>query len=194
MLASGSETRRSILEAAGLLLIVDRPQVDEAVIKQDCRIRGDSADATAKLLALTKARQVALRHPGRVVLGADQMLECNGEWFDKPNSRSAAADQIGRLSGRVHRLFSAVVALRDGVVIWQTVESAELTMRELSPEFIDFYLDSVGEKALNCVGGYQLEHQGIQLFSAVRGDHFAILGMPLLSLLAFLRGEGIIKT
>jgi septum formation protein len=91
-------------------------------------------------------------------------------------------------------LFSAVVALRDDVVIWQTVESAELTMRELSPEFIDFYLDSVGEKALNCVGGYQLEHQGIQLFSAVRGDHFAILGMPLLSLLAFLRGEGIIKT
>jgi septum formation protein len=141
---------------------------------------------------MAKALEVAVRHPGRIVLGADQMLECDGEWFDKPSDRPAAAQQIARLSGRSHRLVSAVVAIRDGGPTWRFVESAELTMRRLTPAFIDSYLDKVGDKALSSVGGYQIEGPGIQLLSTIKGDHFTILGLPLLPLLDFLRSEGVI--
>lgn len=192
VLASGSATRRTVLESAGVSIIVDRPDVDEAAVKQSCRARGFSAGETAAALAVAKARQVLVRHPGRIVLGADQMLECDGTWFDKPSDRIAAARQIDQLSGRSHNLHSAIVAMRNDVVIWRTVECAELTMRPLSSTFIESYLHIVGDRALGSVGGYQIEGLGIQLFSEIRGDHFTILGMPLLPLLAFLRSEGVI--
>jgi septum formation protein len=192
ILASGSATRRDILESAGLAVIVDRPDVDEDTVKRDCRSRGLSAAETAETLAAAKAAQVAVRHPGSITLGADQMLESDGEWFDKPSDRAAAIQQIGRLSGRTHRLISAVVAMRGATVIWRTVDRAELTMRPLSSAFIESYLDRVGDRVLSSVGGYQIEGPGIQLFSEIRGDHFTILGMPLLPLLGFLRGEGVI--
>jgi len=120
------------------------------------------------------------------------MLECGGEWFDKPGDRTAAERQLAQLSGRTHNLISAVVGLRDGNMIWHATEIAELTMRDLSPGFIRSYLGRVGDKATGSVGGYQIEGLGIQLFSAIRGDHFTILGMPLLPLLTFLRAEGVI--
>jgi septum formation protein len=192
VLASGSVTRRVMLESAGLAVIVDRPDVDEDTAKRNCRARGLSAAETAEMLAGAKAGQVVARHPGYITLGADQMLECDGDWLDKPSDRTAAARQIGQLSGRTHSLISAVVAMRGATVIWRTVDRAELTMRPLSSAFIESYLDRVGDQVFSSVGGYQIEGPGIQLFSEIRGDHFTILGMPLLPLLAFLRGEGII--
>jgi septum formation protein len=192
ILASGSATRREMLERAGLSVTIDPPDVDEGAVKQDCRARGLNAGDTAIELAIAKAGQVAPRHPGRIVLGADQMLECGGEWFDKPVDRVAAARQIARLSDRVHTLFSAIAAMRDGDVIWRGLESAELSVRALSPEFIESYLDRVDDAVLGSVGGYQVEGLGIQLFDAIRGEHSTILGMPLIPLLGFLRDEGVI--
>jgi len=192
VLASGSATRRAVLERAGLSIVTDAPNVDEGALKQDCRDRNLSAGETALTLAIAKAAQVAPRHTSSIVLGADQMLECDGEWFDKPVDREAAARQIGRLSGRTHTLYSAVVAIRDGIMIWRTVESAELDVRVLSPAFIDAYLDRVGDAVLSSVGGYQIEGLGVQLFRAIRGEHSTILGMPLLPLMGFLRDEGFV--
>jgi septum formation protein len=192
VLASGSATRRAMLERAGLTVTIDPPDVDETAVKQDCHARGLNAGDTAMELAIAKAMQVAPRHPGRIVLGADQMLECGGEWFDKPVDRPAAARQIARLSGRSHTLFSGVAAIRDGDVIWRGLESAELSVRTLSADFIEFYLDRVGDAVLSSVGGYQVEGLGIQLFDAIRGEHSTILGMPLIPLLGFLRDEGVI--
>jgi len=192
VLASGSATRRAMLERAGLTITVDSPDVDEGAVKQDCRSRGLGAGDTAMELAVAKARQIAPHHPGQIVLGADQMLECEGEWFDKPADRAAAARQIARLSGRGHTLFSAVAAIRNGDVIWRGLESAELSVRTLSADFIEFYLDRVGDAVLSSVGGYQVEGLGIQLFDAIRGEHSTILGMPLVPLLGFLRDEDVI--
>ena len=192
VLASGSATRREMLQAAGLAFTVDRPDVDEAAVKRDSRSQGLDAGATALALALAKAREVASRHPGYIVIGADQMLECEGVWFDKPVDRAAAAAQLAVLAGRAHNLISAVVAVRDGEEIWRTVDTADLTVRSLSKAEIERYLDRAGPAALGSVGGYQVEGLGIQLFSAIRGHHFTILGMPLLPLLAFLRAEGLI--
>ncbi len=193
VLASGSTTRRVMLERAGLTVTVDPPTVDEASIKLDCRARGLGAGETAIQLAIAKAVEIGPRHPGDIVLGADQMLACGGEWFDKPADRAAAARQIGKLSGRVHTLFSAIAIVRDDAVIWRGLESAELSMRPLSAGFIESYLDRVGDAVLSSVGGYQVEGLGIQLFDAIRGEHSTILGMPLIPLLAFLRDEGVIR-
>ena len=192
VLASGSATRRAMLERAGLSVTIDPPDVDEGAVKRDCRVRGLGAGETAMELAVAKAGQVAPRHPGSIVLGADQMLECDGEWLDKPADRAAAARQIGRLSGRTHTLFSAIAAIRDGTVIWRGLESAELSVRVLSAEFIESYLDRIGDAVLGSVGGYQVEGLGIQLFDGIRGEHSTILGMPLIPLLDFLRAEGLI--
>ena len=152
VLASGSATRRAMLERAGLTVTIDPPNVDEGAVKRDCHARGLNAGDTAMELAIAKAMQIAPRHPGHVVLGADQMLECEGEWFDKPADRAAAARQIVRLSGRSHTLFSAVAAIRDGDVIWRGLESAELSVRTLSADFIESYLDRVGDAVLSSVG------------------------------------------
>jgi len=194
VLASGSATRRTMLEKAGLPIVVDKPDVDEGGIKFECRDRRRPAGETAQKLADAKAIQVSPRHPGRIVIGADQMLECAGEWFDKPVNRAAAARQIGLLSGRTHTLFSAVAAVRDGIVIWRCLDSAELSVRVLSPDFIQSYLDHVGKAALSSVGGYQVEGLGIQLFDAINGEHSTILGLPLIPLLGFLREQGAIPS
>ena len=194
VLASDSATRRTMLENAGLEIIVDKPEVDEDGVKFEGKVHRWTAADTAGKLAEAKARQVARRHPGRIVLGADQMLECDGAWFDKPVDRATAAAQIAKLSGRTHMLFSAVVAVRGGAVLWRGLDTAELSVRPLSPEFIETYLDRAGEGVLNSVGGYQVEGLGIQLFDAIRGDHSTILGMPLIPLLAFLREQGVIAS
>ena len=192
VLASASATRRAMLERAGLTVIVDAPDLDEAAIKRDCRARGLTAGEAATKLAIAKAARVAPRHPDCIVVGADQMLECGGEWFDKPADRPAAARQIGKLSGRIHTLFSAVAVVRGDAVIWRGLESAELSVRVLSAKFIESYLDRIGDAALSSVGGYQVEGLGIQLFDAIRGEHSTILGMPLIPLMGFLREEGVI--
>lgn len=192
VLASGSEARRVILERAGLTVIVDKPDVDETAIKQRCRAEGASIEAAALLLAGAKARDVEDRHPGRIVIGCDQMLDCDGEWLDKPPDMGAAARQLARFSGRTHVLVSGLVARRDGSDIFSTISTAELAVRTLSPGFIADYLGIVGDRALTSVGAYQVEGMGIHLFKAIMGDHFTIMGLPLLPLLEFLRSEQVI--
>lgn len=194
VLASGSTTRQQMLKSAGVPFIVDRPDVDEGALKMECRARGLTVAETAEALALAKARQIGGRHPGLIVIGADQMLECGEEWFDKPADRAAAARQLQKLAGRVHRLHAAVVALRDDRVLWRTTDVAELAIRPFTADFLEAYLEREGDAVLSSVGAYRLESLGIQLFSAIHGNHFTILGMPLLPLLSFLRDEGVITS
>jgi septum formation protein len=153
---------------------------------------GAPAAAVAETLAEMKAMRVAPRHPGALVFGADQMLECNGVWFDKPPDRAHAAAHLTALAGRTHRLISALACVRNGARIWHHTATASLTMRPLSHGSIDRYLDAAGPEALRSVGAYQLEGLGAHLFSRVEGDYFTVLGLPLLAMLAFLREHGVV--
>jgi septum formation protein len=190
VLASGSATRRVMLEQAGVDFVVDTAPVDEAGIKQ--AMAGETNDPATVALALAevKALRVSPRHPGKLIIGADQMLDCDGRWYDKPEDPAAARAQLAALRGRRHRLNSAVVAVRDGQVVWRHVQAAHLTMRAFSDDFLDEYLAAVGPAVLASVGAYHLEGRGAQLFSAVDGDHFTILGLPLLQVMQVLRDNG----
>lgn len=193
ILASASAIRATLLRNAGIAIEVAPATLDESPVKAELRAARASADACAVRLAELKARDISRQRAGALVIGADQMLECDGAWFDKPTDRGRAAAQLRALSGRTHELVSAVVAMRDEVLLWQHVERARLTMRRLSDAFIDRYLAAIGEAALQTVGAYQLEGPGVQLFAHVDGEHFAILGLPLLPLLGFLREQGAIS-
>lgn len=193
VLASASASRRRVLEAAGLAFAVDPARVDEEAAKASFRAQGmkprDQADALAEL----KAVSVSTRRAG-LVIGADQMLAFEGETFDKARDMDELRAQLKRLRGRSHQLISAAAVAREGVVIWRHIETPRLTMRPFSDAFLDAYLDRAGESLLSCVGGYQLEGLGAQLFERVEGDYFSVLGMPLLALLAFLREHGLAPT
>ncbi|HTY69033.1 MAG TPA: Maf family protein [Alphaproteobacteria bacterium] len=193
VLASASHTRLALLQNAGLEVVADPADIDEAAVKAEMRRDGAAAEAVAVELATRKAQAVAARHPDRLVIGADQMLDAAGQWIDKPADRAAAASQLAGLAGRAHRLISATVILEAGREIWRIADSATLHMRQLSPTFIEHYLDRMGAAALTSVGGYQLEGLGAQLFTKIEGDYFTILGLPLLPLLAFLRKHGIVE-
>jgi len=190
VLASSSAIRARMLTAAGVDTIVDPAAIDEARTKAESRAAGRDAGACALLLAEAKARGVADRHRGARVLGADQMLECDGREFDKPSDMDEARAQLLALSGRTHRLITAAAVLRDGLVLWRGIETARVTMRPISAAFLDRYLAAMGKRVLTTVGGYELEGLGVQLVTRIDGDYFAILGLPLLPLLAFLRDDG----
>lgn len=196
VLASASTARRAVLEGAGLVFAARPAAVDEAAIKESARAEGLSAGDTALLLADAKAARIAVRAPEALVIGADQMLVCtiDGEerWFDKPPDLAAARVQLALLAGRAHRLVTAIVCWRDGARVWQHLAQPRLTMRALSDEFLDAYLALEGERVLSSVGAYRLEGPGVQLFAAVEGEHAAILGVPLLPLLGFLRDHGVL--
>ncbi|MDB5367149.1 MAG: septum formation protein Maf [Rhodospirillales bacterium] len=190
VLASASATRKRMLESAGLHVEIDPARVDEDEIKLSLKAEQVPVERAAEALAELKALRISLRRPGALVIGADQMLECDGDWFDKSPDRAAAREQLLRLRGRTHRLISAAVVAVDGQRLWHTTEAARLTMRNFSDAFLDEYLDTVGEAAFTSVGGYQLEGRGVQLFHRIEGDFFTILGLPLLPLLDFLRARG----
>lgn len=192
VLASASAIRRAMLVNAGIPCLVDPGAVDEDEIKQAMKAEGAPATAVAETLAELKAMRVAPRHRDALIFGADSMLECNGIWFDKPADRDHAAAHLTALSGRTHRLISAAVCVRNGARIWHHTSVAALTMRPLSPAFIEAYLDAAGPAVQRSVGAYQLEGLGAQLFSKIEGDYFTVLGLPLLPLLAFLRGHHVI--
>ncbi|MDE1149022.1 MAG: Maf family protein [Azospirillaceae bacterium] len=194
VLASGSQTRLAMLRQAGLEVVAHRPGVDEDEVKLSCKAGGLTVEETAEALAELKASRVASKVPGNYVLGADQMLECEGAWFDKPEDRAGAAAQLRALSGRTHRLVTTAVLFHNNARVWHQTDQAKLTMRPLSDDFIERYLDAAGDAVLTSVGGYQLEGLGAQLFARVAGDHFTILGLPLLPLLGFLRVRGVLST
>lgn len=192
ILGSGSRFRRQLLENAGLAVEVDRPQLDERVAERAVEGSGLTPPELAEILAEAKAAEVSARNPGRLVVGCDQTMSLEDRLFHKPEDMEAARRHLLALSGRTHELHSAVVLARDGETIWRHVSTARLTMRELDPAFIGRHLARVGAKALESVGAYQIEGEGIQLFEAVEGDHFTIVGLPLLPLLAELRRLGAI--
>ncbi|OIR00760.1 Maf-like protein YceF [mine drainage metagenome] len=194
LLASTSRTRISLLMAAGVPVEAHPPGVDEAAVKQALRAEGASPEAAAEALAELKATRLSLRRPEALVVGADQMLDCENRWFDKPDDRAAARRQLLELRGRRHRLISAVVMMQNGVRLWHHTAGATLTMRAFSEAFLDTYLEKAGPAILSSVGAYQLEGLGSQLFSAIDGDHFTILGLPLLPLLEMFRQHGVIPT
>lgn len=192
VLASGSRFRKAMLEAAGVEIDVVPSDIDERAVEQTLEGTGASPEDVAQVLAEAKALDVSEKHPGRLVLGCDQTLSLGEELFHKPADMEAARRHLLKLSGNTHQLNSAVVLARDGEAIWRHVGIARLTMRKLDPAFIGRHLAHVGQAALNSVGAYQIEGEGIQLFEKVEGDHFTIVGLPLLPLLKELRALGAI--
>jgi septum formation protein len=193
VLASGSVTRARMLADAGVVVLAEAAAVDEAEVRAGLRAERATAAQAAETLAELKALRVARRHPGALVIGADQMLDCNGVWFDKPVDRVQARAQLQALRGRPHELISAVCVVRDGARIWHADDRARLTMRNFSDGFLDEYLAREGDGVLGSVGAYRLEGLGVQLFQRVEGDFFTVLGLPLLALLDFLRGHRVIN-
>lgn len=199
VLASASATRRSLLTRAGLAFEAVAAAVDEAALKEAAQAEGIPPEDAAIMLAEAKAERIARRRPDALVLGCDQLLTCRMEdgrerWFDKPADMAAARAQLLALRGRTHRLVTATVAWRGGARIWQDVSVPRLTMRSFSEDLLDAYLAAEGEVLLGSVGAYRLEALGVHLFSRVEGEHSAILGLPLLPLLGFLRQHGVVRS
>lgn len=190
LLASSSATRAALLRGAGLAFEPQPARVDEAALKEAARAEGIPPAEAAILLAEAKAERIARREPEALVLGADQLLVCGDDWYDKPEDMAAARAQLLALRDRTHVLHTALVAWRHGRRVWQHVAAPRLAMRPFTEAFLDRYLELEGEAVLHSVGAYRLEGPGIQLFDRVEGEHSAILGLPLLPLLGFLRQHG----
>lgn len=192
VLASASPFRRQLLENAGLDFKAEAAHIDERAIEAPLEQSGESPDRVAIALARAKAIDVARRNSGALVIGSDQTLSLGSRLYHKPKSLVEAAEHLRSFSGKTHQLHSAVALVREGEVLWDHVSPARLTVRDLSERFIATYIARVGEQVLSSVGAYQLEGEGIHLFSAIEGDYFTILGLPMLPLLEKLRILGVI--
>ena len=187
VLASQSRARQILLANAGIAFESDPADIDERAIQA---FSGLSAPGDiAGLLAREKARSVSLRRPSRYVIGADQTLALGGCIFNKPAGRAQAADQLRALAGHRHELHAAVAVMQDGKLLFEHVSVARMAMRPLGDAEIENYLNAAGDAVASSVGAYQLEGLGIHLFERIEGDHFTILGLPLLALLAFFRSK-----
>ncbi len=196
VLASGSRSRRQMLEAAGISFTAIPSTVDERAVRETLEAGGNWLDPEdiAEVLARAKAEDVSLRHPNALVIGGDQVLALGDRIFEKPRDLDGARGHLRELRGTRHALHSAVVLAKAGVVVWTHVETATLEMRDYSDAFIDDYLNRAGPVVCELVGAYQLEGLGAQLFESIDGDYFTILGMPLITLLGELRARRIIAT
>lgn len=188
ILASTSATRQAMLRNAGLVFAADAPRVDEKALV--AANPNWAPRETALRLAEAKSQEVSSRHPDAYVIGADQVLALGDRIYGKPRDRAHCRTQLTELRGRTHALISAVVLARNGETLWLHDDQAQLTMRDYSEAFLDTYLDAIGDDCTSSVGGYKIEGRGVQLFAKVSGDHFTILGMPLVPLLERLRAEG----
>lgn len=187
VLASASAVRRDLLVAAGLSPDIMPAIIDERAVEQG--LEGSDPADIARALAAAKAISVSLRQPGRLVLGCDQTLALGEDRLHKPRNRDDARSHLARLSGRTHHLFSALALAMDGAIVWHHLDSAAMTMRLLSTEFVETYLDLAGNSVCSSVGAYRLEETGMQLFDRIEGRHSTILGLPMLPLLAELRAR-----
>lgn len=192
VLASGSAGRRLLLESCGLPLDIIKPHVDEKAIAASLLEHSHSPAEIAIALAHAKAEAVALKHPTRLVLAADQTLDLDGSLFMKPAHRAGARAQLQRLSGKAHQLHSAAALRRGDTLLWAGISSATLIMRDLNTRFLDIYLEAMGERLTQTVGGYEIEGLGPHLFSEIVGDHATIMGLPLLGVLYALREAGVL--
>lgn len=188
ILASTSQTRQIMLKNAGLEFTAISPQVDERMLAGQ-NPQWSPAE-TSSGLALAKALDVSARHPDAIVIGADQVLALGRKMFSKPSSRENCREQLLELKGQTHLLISSAVCARAGKAEWSHTAEASLTMRDFSEDFLTRYLDAVGDDCTTSVGGYKIEGAGLQLFQSIEGDHFTILGLPLLQLLSYLRMTG----
>jgi nucleoside triphosphate pyrophosphatase len=193
VLASKSSVRRALLEAAGIPLTIEPAAIAERAIESS-KAASASAANVALLLAREKALEVARRRSKSTVLGADQTLALGARRFSKPANALAAREQLKALSGKTHELHAAVAVAQGGEIVFETVATARLTVRPLSESFLDAYLAAAGERVSSSVGAYQLERLGVHLFERVEGDHFTILGLPLLPLLAYFRSAGLVAS
>ncbi|WGS20796.1 MULTISPECIES: Maf family protein [unclassified Bradyrhizobium] len=187
ILASQSRARKMLLENAGLDFEALPADIDERAVQKQSGLLAPGE--IASMLACEKALFVSRQRPGHYVVGADQTLALGPRMFSKPAGRAQAAEQLSLLAGNVHELHSAVSVARDGKTLFADVSVARMTMRRLSEGEIEAYLDQAGAAVTTSVGAYQLESLGVHLFERIEGDHFTILGLPLLSLLGFLRRE-----
>ena len=192
ILASQSPFRRMLMENAGLAFSAEAAAIDERAVEAALSKRNPTPPEVAEALAVEKARDVAGRNPGALVIGSDQTLSLEGRVFHKPADMAEAKSHLLSMSGRTHELNCGVALVRDGETLWNHVSIARLTMRPLSEDFVDRHLARVGTRVLASVGAYQLEGEGVQLFERIDGDYFTILGLPLLPLLAKLRNLGAI--
>jgi septum formation protein len=191
ILASQSRARQMLLANAGISFDAVPADIDERALQKNSGL--SAPGEIAGLLAREKACFVSSKNPGRYVVGADQTLALGNRLFSKPAGRAQAADQLRLLAGHTHELHSAVAVARDGKIVFSDVVVARMTMRRLDEREIEAYLDQAGQAVTTSVGAYQLEGLGVHLFERIEGDHFTILGLPLLPLLAFLRGEGLLS-
>lgn len=190
VLASASLSRRAMLEAAGVSFTTVVPNVDEEMMRGYLLAHGTEAEAVAAALAEAKALAVSERHSASLIIGADQVLLCEGRLFDKALDAEGARATLSALRGRMHRLISAVVLAKGNAVIWRHADQADMTMRDFSDAFLDDYLTQELPDVLGSVGCYRIEGRGALLFDRVSGDQFTIRGLPLLPLLGMLRAQG----
>ncbi len=191
VLASGSAVRRQLLENAGFEIDVHAAGVDENAIRAAVQNGSESLTPAdiALLLAQTKAQTVSEKMPGRLILGADQVLALQGRIFNKPANKDAARDHLIELRGKSHELISAAAVVQNGEIIWSHEQNVVLHMREFSNAFLGRYLAEMGDEVTQTVGGYKLEGLGVHLFERIEGDYFTVLGLPMLPLLSFLRSQ-----
>lgn len=196
ILASGSSARRAMLTQAGVGFTIEPARIDETAIRDEFlrRVPLATPPEIALMLAGAKARDVSMRNGGALVIGSDQILNIDATILTKPVDRAAAAATLQHLRGRQHQLHSAAAIAIDGAIVWSTVDTANLTMRRFSDEFLEQYLDAEGDSLWEVVGAFKLEGRGLQLFERIEGDYFTILGMPLLPVLTELRVQGAISS
>jgi septum formation protein len=194
VLASASASRKALLTAAGITFTADPADLDEDALMAGLHARGADAAMVASELAQQKAVVVSRRHPGKTVLGGDSVIAFGGELLSKCATLGDAKALLTRLSGQAHLLVSAAALARDGALLWTHASPCQMTMRDLSPQFLDDYLMQEGTAVLSSVGCYHFEGRGAQLFDRVDGDYFSVLGLPLLAVLAQLRKEGLLAS